>query len=297
MNGISIIITCYNCENYIEECIQSILNLKIKNDYEIIIIDDNSNDNSYKQIIKYMDNYKVRIYHNKKNMGVQFSRNLGLSSAKYKYVMVIDGDDKLKPSNDENQETFIDKAINALENNQDIAFVQGIWEMFGDAKGYTITTYPLSEELVINKHHVQTSIVHRSEDNARYSENIKKWQDWSFAIALLNKRFLNGKKNEIYFIEEPYYLYRIHSSKGRLSKRKTSEEEMILTTINENPEIFKKYYKFNNNIALAKHIYCNIPTKLTSILYVANGNIDIALKMVKERKYHFTSKMETKKIP
>lgn len=297
MNGISIIITCYNCEDYIEECIKSIINLGIKNDYEIIVIDDNSNDNSYNQIVKYRNNHKVRIYRNKENMGAQFSRNLGLDIAKYKYVMVIDGDDKLKKRNNKKKETFIDEAINVLEDNQDIAFVQGIWEMFGNAKGYTITTYPLAEELIVNKHHVQTSIIHRKEDNAKYSNNIKKWQDWSFAIALLNNRLLKGKKNEIYFIEEPYYLYRMHSSKRRLSKREISEEEMILTTINENPEIFKKYYNFNNNAEIAKQIYCNIPTKLTLILYVANNNINIALKMIKEREYHFTKKMESKKFP
>lgn len=297
MKGISIIITCYNCERYIEECINSIINLNIKNPYEIIIVDDNSSDNSQKILEKYDKNKSIKIFYNTDNFGVQKSRNLGIKFAKYKYIMVIDGDDKLKKRTDKQKETYIDEAINALEKNENIAFVQGIWEMFGEATGYTITTYPLTEELIVNKHHVQTSIIHRKKDEAIYSPNIKKWQDWSFAISLLNKRYLQGKKNQIYFIAEPYYLYRMHSAKDRVSKREISEEKMILETINENPEIFKKYYKDDRNEEIAKKIFTHMPTKLTSILYVANYDLNTALKMVKERGYHFTKKMETKKFP
>lgn len=297
MKGISIIITCYNCEKYIDECIKSIINLEIKNLYEIIVVDDNSSDDSYNVLKKYENKSNIKIHHNEENLGVQKSRNKGIELAKYKYIMVIDGDDKLKERDNKKKETYIDEAIDILEKNKNIAFVQGIWEMFGETTGYTITSYPLAEELIVKKHHVQTSIIHRKEDNARYSPNIKKWQDWSFAISLLNKRYVKGKKNKIYYISEPYYLYRMHSSEKRVSKRKISEEEMILITINENPEIFKKYYYNKTNEEIAKEIFNNIPTKLISMLYVANHSIDNALKMIKEREYHFTRKMESKKFP
>lgn len=297
MKGISIVVTCYNCEKYIKECIDSIINLKIKNPYEIIVVDDNSLDNSRDILKEYENNPYIVLLYNEKNCGSQASRNLGIELTKYKYIMVVDGDDKLQTINNKKNKTYIDEAIDILEENHNIAFVQGIWEMFGDATGYTITTYPLTEELIINKHHVQTSIIHRKADNAKYSLNIKKWQDWSFAIGLLNKRYLQGKKNEIYFIEEPYYLYRMHSNTNRVSNNKVSEKSMILLTINENPEIFKKYYKNINNEQIAEEIFNRIPTKLISILYVANNNIDVALKMIQERKYQFTPQMESKDFP
>ena len=163
--------------------------------------------------------------------------------------------------------------------------------------GYTITTYPLTENLIVNKHHVQTSIIYRKEDSVKYSTNIKKWQDWSFAIALLNKRYLQGKDNKIHFISEPYYQYRMHSTGKRISKSNVSETEMILLTINENPEIFKKYYRDKSNEEIAEIISKQIPTKLISMLYVANNDIDIALKMIKERNYHFSEEMETTEFP
>ena len=70
-------------------------------------------------------------------------------------------------------------------------------EMFGEYSGLTMYSYPLNEFLVLEKYHVQTNIVYRKQDafNAGlYNESIKKWQDWSFAIAILNSRFLLGKK-------------------------------------------------------------------------------------------------------
>ena len=44
MKGISIIVPCYNCGKFIDECIESILNFNIKNKYEIIVVDDCSKD-------------------------------------------------------------------------------------------------------------------------------------------------------------------------------------------------------------------------------------------------------------
>ena len=132
MKGISIIITCYNCEKYIEECIESIINLKINNLYEIIVVDDSSTDNSAKILKKYQEYKNITIHFNESNMGVQKSRNTGIALAKYNYIMVIDGDDKLNDLRCKNNKTYIDEAIYALENDANVAFVQGIWEMFGD---------------------------------------------------------------------------------------------------------------------------------------------------------------------
>ena len=291
MKGISIIITCYNCGTFILETIESIVNLGIKNEYEIIIIDDFSTDNSYEILKKFENHSNIKIIRNEKNMGPQFSRNIGITKAKYDYIMIMDGDDKL------NSGAFIDKAIDVLHNNSEIAFVQGLCKMFGSFEGYTITSYPVTEELAIKKHHVQTSIIHRKIDSPKYNLKIKKWQDWSYGVALLNKRYIQGKENKIYFIEEPYYLYRIHEVTKRISNSNVSEEEMILQTIIENPNIFEKYYGKMDYAKMAKTIYESIPNKMISMLYVANNNLDIALQMCKQRQYDVCSPTEPHNFP
>ena len=80
---ISIIICCYNHEKWIERCLRSILHQKnIKdNEYEVIIIDDNSADKSYKIIKKFnFDNFISS--KNKKNIGLPLSINKGIKKLK-----------------------------------------------------------------------------------------------------------------------------------------------------------------------------------------------------------------------
>lgn len=91
---ISIIIPAYNCEKFIERCIYSLINQKLKN-YEIIIVNDGSSDNTEKickKIIEKNIEKKIILY-NKKNNGVASSRNFGIQKAKGKWITFVDSDD------------------------------------------------------------------------------------------------------------------------------------------------------------------------------------------------------------
>lgn len=90
MSKVSIIIPMYNSAKYIKRCIDSILNQKYK-DFEIIIINDGSTDNSLKICEEYDDN-RLKIF-SKKNEGVGAARNYGLDIANGDYILFIDSDD------------------------------------------------------------------------------------------------------------------------------------------------------------------------------------------------------------
>src|SRR3990167_2726537 len=91
MIKVSIIITCYNLENYISRSINSCLNQTMnKNDYEIIVVDDCSSDNSW-SIIQNKNNI-ISIRH-EINKGVGASTNTALKVAKGEYIIKVDGDD------------------------------------------------------------------------------------------------------------------------------------------------------------------------------------------------------------
>lgn len=93
---ISIIIPVYNCEEYIEKCIESILNQKYKN-FEIILINDGSTDNSLNLINEYKQNEPERIIViNQKNAGAGAARNKGIEIASGDYLTFIDSDDYIK---------------------------------------------------------------------------------------------------------------------------------------------------------------------------------------------------------
>lgn len=87
---VSIIVPAYNCEKYIAQCIESILNQTYKN-IEIIIINDGSTDTTEEKIKFYKD--KRIKYHKNKNRGVSETRNYGIKESKGEYICFIDSDD------------------------------------------------------------------------------------------------------------------------------------------------------------------------------------------------------------
>lgn len=93
---VSVILTVYNTEKYLSECLDSILAQTIK-EFELICIDDASKDASLDVLRKYKQNDdRLQIYTMQSNKGVSFCRNYGLEHAKGKYVIFLDSDDIFK---------------------------------------------------------------------------------------------------------------------------------------------------------------------------------------------------------
>lgn len=110
MPKISIIVPVYNVEEYLENCINSILNQTFK-DFELILVNDGSTDNSLK-ICKYYKNIDNRIgIINKENGGLSSARNAGLDIAKGEYIGFVDSDDYIHP---QMYEVLYDQIINNL---------------------------------------------------------------------------------------------------------------------------------------------------------------------------------------
>lgn len=112
---LSIIVPIYNVEKYLEKCILSVLNTKLSiSNYEILLINDGSTDNSPHIGNKFEKNYKnIRLFH-KENGGLSDARNYGLLKAKGKYVAFVDSDDFVI------KDAFYRLIDNALSNDADI---------------------------------------------------------------------------------------------------------------------------------------------------------------------------------
>ncbi len=125
MVSISVIVPVYNCEDYLEESLGSILNQTF-NDIEIICIDDGSTDDSLK-ILNEMasSDSRVEVFHNE-NQGAGAVRNYGMKKASGDYVYFFDADDFLESD-------ALEKAYsNAIRNDSDIVFFK--FDLYKDNK-------------------------------------------------------------------------------------------------------------------------------------------------------------------
>jgi glycosyltransferase involved in cell wall biosynthesis len=300
--GITIIIPCFNSGYYLLDTVNSVQNQSFQCEYECIVIDDGSTDvETQKALRKVEKEDDVTVIRMKSNQGAQYARNVGLRSAKYDYVLAIDADDCLNTDPKVlSLGTYADRAIQILEQRPDVAFIHSVTCMFGDFDGYTISAYPVTAQQILHKHHAQTSIIYRKEDAFQaglYHESILKWQDWSFAVSILNARFKQGKDNQIYFFKEPYYLYRVHSSPSRISSRNLSERDLTRLTIEQNLEIFKSTFLNMSIEEIIDKVIKSKPDKLTDLLYIASNDVQTALEMMKQRGYRLTSDIEPDNIP
>lgn len=89
---LSIIVPVYNVSNYLEECLDSLLKQNIT-DYEVIMVDDGSTDNSYEIVQEYEEKYDHFVGMTKVNQGLGHSRNVGAAMAKGEYITFVDSDD------------------------------------------------------------------------------------------------------------------------------------------------------------------------------------------------------------
>lgn len=89
---VSVIVPIYNQEKYLKKCIDSLV--KQEGDYEFILVNDGSKDNSEKIIKSYRDK-RIKYFKNK-NRGIGYTRNFGISKATGKYLMFLDSDDYLE---------------------------------------------------------------------------------------------------------------------------------------------------------------------------------------------------------
>ena len=97
----------YNSEKFVAEAIQSILDQKFNN-FELIIINDASTDNSL-NIIELFQDKRIKVFQNEKNRGIVYSRNKGLKFSKGEYIGMFDSDDIAYPEKFKEQIAFLEK--------------------------------------------------------------------------------------------------------------------------------------------------------------------------------------------
>lgn len=119
----TVLIPTYNCGKYVKGCIDSILTQKYTN-YEILIIDDGSTDNT-EDIIRGINDNRIVYLKNDKNLGIVKTLNKGIEIAKGKYIARMDADDVMLGNR-------LQLQVNFLEQNPDYGMVGGWFKMMNE---------------------------------------------------------------------------------------------------------------------------------------------------------------------
>jgi glycosyltransferase involved in cell wall biosynthesis len=206
---LSIIIPVYNVEKYIRNCLDSIVGQPLPaRDYEIIIINDGSPDNSSKIIREFAEKHSNIISIDQENQGVSAARNRGLDIAKGNYITLIDPDDAIFPN------TLQAMLENAERKNLDIQYMN-IHE-FDEEGNFLKIMPPCGDETIIS-----TGISHPRRTfpatmykksligSIRFTKNIITGEDTVFNASV------QSMAEKVSYYAMPYYKYTIRLSSSR----------------------------------------------------------------------------------
>lgn len=213
-NLVSIIMPLYNSGKFIEQSIKSVLTQTYK-DWELIIIDDCSSDNSNDIVKKYIkkDN-RIKFIKLDKNSGASIARNEGIKIAKGRYITFLDSDDLWLPHKLEIQINFM------IDN--DLAFTYSSYKLInenGENIGEFITKPEITYNSMLKTCNVGclTAMYDAGKLGKIYMPNIKKREDYATWIKILQDiKFAKG-------ISQTLAIYRVYNKSVSANKLEMSK--------------------------------------------------------------------------
>lgn len=268
MDLISIIVPVYNVEKYLKRNLDSLVNQTYKN-IEIIVVNDETPDNSEKIIKQYEKKYKKLIkYYKKKNGGLSDARNYGLKYAKGKYVAFVDSDDYV-------EKDYISELYKkAIEDDCDITVcdIYDEYENTGRKEIYNNyipqkTTNILEEKrLLLNRFAAWNKLYKISVFGDLKFEKGKIYED----LRLIPKLYINS--NKIGYVNKPLYHYIIRE--GSI---------MTSSNINKNLDIISAFEDIINYFKI-KEVYKDFEDEI-EYLCIDHLYIATTVRIIKMSRY------------
>lgn len=238
---ISVVTASYNYQDYIKEAVQSVLDQTYK-DWELIIVDDCSTDNSV-EVIKSFKDERIKLFINEKNLGLKETVKRGIENATGEWVVFLESDDILTPDN-------IEKKVEIAKKYTDINLIFNDCEFFGDenkvrdfniALGKTRAvlrrkTYPnkmFYNFYLSNKIFTFSSVMAKREDLMKMSFNppMDCLLDWWLWVQM-------SYASKFYYLTETLTKWRLHTDSYIYKSKHYSPEQLQMKIYYA---MFKKY--------------------------------------------------------
>lgn len=244
---LSIIVPAYNSSDYIKECISSVLMQETSYNYELIVINDGSKDDTLEKINLFKENKHLKII-NQENKGFSGARNRGIDESLGKYIMFLDSDDLLC-------ENSIEKLIKtAKEKKADI--VQGSYYTFNKNGNKFYTNITPTEK---NKEISVPGFPWGKVYNAKLFEKVRFPLDFWYEDTIVNY-LLARLSNKYVAISDYVYGYRIN-------------EKGITFTSKKSKKVLDTYWIIEEMIDLSKNIGLKIDDSIYDMTIFQLSNL------------------------
>ncbi len=239
----SIVIPLHNKENYIENTIKSVLNQRFT-DFELVILNDCSTDNSF-QLVSQFDDIRIKLITHQKNKGLSASRNTGIKNASSHYIAFLDADDLWKPN-------FLEEIYQLIHKYPEASLFATNYEEIIDANTVVLPsngTENLKHSIIIDNY------FERSLKQPLYNQSsfcIKK--EVFEKVGFYNEKITYGE--DVDFNIRVHLIYKMAFSNQSLSQYILSTENQITQSNFSSKTItdFDYYEKNYNNPSLKKFL-------------------------------------------
>lgn len=301
----SVLVPVYNVEAYLDDCIQSILNQSYS-DYELVLVDDGSTDNSGKICDIYKDSPRVQVIH-KKNNGLISARRTALQKAVGEYIIFCDSDDMLEKDALYELNSIIE------DTNADIV----LYNMYI----YNNVKTPMFKHLFQNKEYISRELICKNlllnyQFNSLCSKTCKRtlfdidvdyseFYSYNFGEDLLQSTpvFLNAKR--IVYLDKALYDYRYSSGMMRKyssnyfdSYKNVGNHVTNLLSKLKIDDLYERKAIFILNAAygqIMQYKYCKLSLKKDVELLLANKEFQDAYNIIFENKSNYIENLSVKK--
>jgi glycosyltransferase involved in cell wall biosynthesis len=210
---VSIIITCYNLQYFVQEAIGSLLDQVCDFAYEIIVVDDASTDNS-REVIAGIQDPRVKLIALEKNAGAPQAINIGFAQASGEYLCRFDADDKWYPNYLQKAAALLDANPGIVLVHTDVSFIDEHGRITSERNNIK---RPASLQAADHEfaHILSSYYINAPAIMARKSawDSVMPWPerfrpglgDWFLTLCML-------ENSRSYFINEPLAYYRIHTT-------------------------------------------------------------------------------------
>jgi teichuronic acid biosynthesis glycosyltransferase TuaG len=233
---VSIITPSYNSAKFIKQCIESVIAQTYTN-WEMLIVDDYSADNSL-QILKKYNDKRIQLIELDKNVGASESRNVAIRKAKGKYIAFLDSDDLWEPQKLEKQISFMET--------EDIAFSFSTYQPMSDdeSKLYSIIHAP---KIVTYSSYLKktiigclTVVIDREKTGGFEMPNIRSSHDMALWLLIMRRGF------DAYGLDENLARYRIVSTSNTANKWRAAKDVWMVYRQFEKLSFFYSIWCFLN---------------------------------------------------